>query len=94
VGPDKRRSSNAGSAAPERLPPKIRKWRVRTMRAFTRLTGLVAATALIAGAANAQTCLGYSSLDAAHMNLTGAVGFMASPSQNGTSLDAQLNNRF
>lgn len=64
------------------------------MRAFTRLTGLVAATALIAGAANAQTCLGYSSLDAAHMNLTGAVGFMASPSQNGTSFNAELNNRF
>jgi hypothetical protein len=66
------------------------------MRTFSRLSGLVAACALtvvVAGVARAQTCLGYSSLDQSHMNLTGAVGFMASPSQDGTQFGGQWNTR-
>ncbi len=45
------------------------------MRAVTRLFGLGIAGVVIAGAANAQTCTGRSSLDARSMNVTGAAWF-------------------
>ena len=57
------------------------------MRSVTRLAGLVAAAALVAGPLGAQTCLGFSSLAMGGMNVTPAAHFY----DGGTSYGAQLN---
>lgn len=61
------------------------------MRLASRVAAIVAASALCAAAAAAQTCLGYSSLDGSHVNVTGDAAFRASPSAEGASFGGQLN---
>jgi hypothetical protein len=59
------------------------------MRAITRLFGLAAAGVLITGAAQAQTCRGYSSLDTKHMNAAAKAFF----GNDASLFGAQLNMR-
>jgi hypothetical protein len=57
------------------------------MRAVTRLFGLVATSAIVASAAQAQTCLGFASLATAPRNISGMANFM----DGANSFGAQFN---
>jgi hypothetical protein len=60
------------------------------MRAFTRISGLLAAGVLVAGTARAQTCLGFTSLENAKMNIAGVAQFGDGFKSYGAALNSAL----